>query len=203
MEANTAAFLAKAKALLCDIEDGVTKPLELVLQVNEVESLREYLFGKHEWPGFRFEEIPDGYCLALRHPRLDDYQIAYLYWDTKITAEEERELLAGLKRTLNAWIAQAELLPPLATTKGETETPPKNITGSGGRRPKYSEAEKSQFRSWWEEYAESLEGRRSSLKGFLEWGDENASVDFPTEISEIESLKRAIRYDKKKIQRQN
>jgi hypothetical protein len=80
--------------------------------------------------------------------------------------------------------------------------PSKNKRG-GGRRPKYTEAEKRMFQYWWLDYKKSLDGKRPSHEDFLEWGNENAGVGFPTKTSEIENLKRAIRYDKKRIQRQN
>jgi hypothetical protein len=69
--------------------------------------------------------------------------------------------------------------------------------------PKYSEEQLKQFKSWWGAYVESCQSKRPGHKGFIEWGEEHGGIDFPTENSEIESLKRALRYSKGKTQRQN
>lgn len=180
------------------------------------------------WPGlklsycelgdFEYEGLPSGRCAWVVLQSLTE---RVLDWGRYLANEQQ-------KRTLNAgesvefqkregWLSgavdairarllkeESRLLRDLPNRQAvASNSKPENKTGCGGRRPKYSEEKKSQFQSWWGDYKESLEGKRPSLEDFLEWGNENKGVDFPTEISEIESLKRAIRYDKNKIQRQN
>jgi hypothetical protein len=118
---------------------------------------------------------------------------------------ERERWLSGVVDSIRArlLLEESKLLtpPPLVLSSSRARLEKK--INKGGVESKYSAEQLRQFKSWWDAFVESRQGKRPTSEGFIEWGEEHGGIDFPTEIREIKSLKRALRYSKGKTQRQN
>jgi hypothetical protein len=170
------------------------------------------------WPGlklaycdlgdFHCEGLPAGRCgwVALQSLTervmgwgkflANEQQKRTLNCQEQVEFMERERWLSGVVDSIRArlLLEESKLLttPPLvlSTSRARLE---KKIS-KGGRAPKYSEEQRRQFNIWWDAYVKTRHGKRSTYKGFIEWGEEHGGIDFPTEISEIESYKRVLRH---------
>jgi hypothetical protein len=178
------------------------------------------------WPGlklaycdlgdFHCEGLPAGRCgwVALQSLTervmgwgkylANEQQKRTLNCQEQVEFMERERWLSGVVDSIRARLLLEEsklLTTPLVLSTSRVRLEKK--INKGGVAPKYSAEQLRQFKSWCDDYAESRQGKRPTSKGFIEWGEEHGGFDFPTEISEIESLKRALRYSKGKTQRQS
>lgn len=105
-------FINRAAAIVSDLNDGYTKTRDIIRSVRELETLRQSVFcDAANEPGCDFKRYDDAYGGAykfgVRHPRLDDRRVAWIFDDYTLSDDDEAELRGMITRTLNAWIVEA------------------------------------------------------------------------------------------------